>query len=542
MADLGFDPAQLQALMAQFAPSEDERKNAKMQALFLASMRLLQGRKGNELSTIGQAGQEGVGAYQSMLGAIPQQKMQQLSAGKTAADMIRQMQFSQKLLGGAGGTTPAASLPRIGESSPLGPSFAPPPTPTPQPSQNSGVDIRTQLKNMGVPEVSIMTAAASANPQEAIAKLLDEYSKPVFGQGKIPMLRNQNGFYAAPVAGGTDALAAQTRAEKTAEADVATQNELVSVPSVNPDGSPGQTKTMTKAAALALARGDVPPVRASLPPVGDLPQLGGRTPGAFSSMPPENRAGMARDMATNNRTSADLNYQPPMPVSALPKFGVAADPVSAERAKVNVETQAIGKRDANKGVIGQVDKSYEAASLAATQAIPLVHEARAMLDTGKVITGAGGNVGLGVGNWLAQAGFNAAKDPVANTQAFMATQARQVLSVIKSLGSGSGISDADREYASKIVGGDITLTEGAIRKLLDISEKAQMATINAHNSRAEKAANLMQNPDLKDFYTVQIPQAYARPGTAAPAAAPAPQRAAGRQKDIHYDARGNLIQ
>jgi len=59
-----------------------------------------------------------------------------------------------------------------------------------------------------------------------------------------------------------------------------------------------------------------------------------------------------------------------------------------------------------------------------------------------------------------------------NTVAFAASMGNQVGQIIKQFGAGTGLSDADREYAEKIVGGDPgSLTEASIRELMRIQEK-----------------------------------------------------------------------
>lgn len=110
-----------------------------------------------------------------------------------------------------------------------------------------------------------------------------------------------------------------------------------------------------------------------------------------------------------------------------------------------------------------------------------------LLNSG-MITGAGAEFLTNAGNLLAsRLGFKAAEDPVANTQAFAATMGNQVGQIIKQFGSGTGLSDADREYAEKIVGGKITLNEKAIRRLLAINKKAYSNVIKRFNKKAEQA-------------------------------------------------------
>jgi len=122
----------------------------------------------------------------------------------------------------------------------------------------------------------------------------------------------------------------------------------------------------------------------------------------------------------------------------------------------------------------------------AVKALESVYEAKNLLKAG-IITGTGAEWITSFGNLLSsRLGFNYG-DPVANTQAFAATMGNQVGQIIKQFGAGTGLSDADREYAEKIVGGKITLNEGAIRRLIYINEKAHKNVINRYNQTAKQA-------------------------------------------------------
>jgi hypothetical protein len=114
-------------------------------------------------------------------------------------------------------------------------------------------------------------------------------------------------------------------------------------------------------------------------------------------------------------------------------------------------------------------------------------EAKSLMDSG-MITGTGAEFLTNAGNLLAsRLGFKAAEDPVANTQAYAATMGNQVGQIIKQFGAGTGLSDADREYAEKIVGGKINLNEKALRKLISINEKAFKNVIKRYNKKADQA-------------------------------------------------------
>ena len=65
--------------------------------------------------------------------------------------------------------------------------------------------------------------------------------------------------------------------------------------------------------------------------------------------------------------------------------------------------------------------------------------------------------------------------------------ARDVINILGSgsLGAGTGISDNDRLFAAKIVGGDVTLSKESIRKLLDINKRVNDAKITINLRRLE---------------------------------------------------------
>ena len=73
----------------------------------------------------------------------------------------------------------------------------------------------------------------------------------------------------------------------------------------------------------------------------------------------------------------------------------------------------------------------------------------------------------------------------ANTEAFLGSMGSQVGQIIKQFGSGTGLSDADRDYAKMIVGGDIELDEDSIRELMRIQEKIYRHQIGNYRSKSD---------------------------------------------------------
>lgn len=100
---LGFSPDQLQALIAQLGPQQADKDAARQQAILTASLGLLGARKGFEFDKIGQAGQQGVQAYQGYLqNAIKQRQeaLPQVMALRQMAMQNQAMQATQGILNG----------------------------------------------------------------------------------------------------------------------------------------------------------------------------------------------------------------------------------------------------------------------------------------------------------------------------------------------------------------------------------------------------------------------------------------------------------
>jgi hypothetical protein len=76
--------------------------------------------------------------------------------------------------------------------------------------------------------------------------------------------------------------------------------------------------------------------------------------------------------------------------------------------------------------------------------------------------------------------------------------AQNVGKIIKQFGAGTGLSDADRQYAEKMAGGKITLDVKALNKILDINERAARNVITRHN---KDVAGIKTNIPL----TVEMP-------------------------------------
>ena len=177
---------------------------------------------------------------------------------------------------------------------------------------------------------------------------------------------------------------------------------------------------------------------------------------------------------------------------------------SAGASKTNI--QFGGKKlseELSKGVAKDLLTEREAAR-DAVSSLEATVETRGLLDSG-IISGFGSNFILGMGKALQKAGINIAEDPITNTETFVATRAQEVGRIIKLFGAGTGLSDADRAYASKAAAGDIALNETSIRKILEINERAARNVIKSYNESVDKIPEGTAEYDL----SIQLPESLA---------------------------------
>jgi hypothetical protein len=166
--------------------------------------------------------------------------------------------------------------------------------------------------------------------------------------------------------------------------------------------------------------------------------------------------------------------------------------------------KAVGKGQADKLFASQT-AAEDAASILTTN-----NEARALLDKG-MITGAGAEFLVSLNQGLKQLGMDFGyAEASANAQAYGAVLGNNVGRMIKQFGAGTGLSDADREYAAKIAAGTIKMDEKALRKILDINDKMARNVINAHNKKYK---------GVKTNIPVTVEMPAAAPSPAAPSLA-----------------------
>jgi hypothetical protein len=148
---------------------------------------------------------------------------------------------------------------------------------------------------------------------------------------------------------------------------------------------------------------------------------------------------------------------------------------------------------------------------------------RDLLKAG-AITGTGADFFIGLNNALAQAGLDFGyADAAANSQAYVAAMGANVGRLIKQFGAGTGLSDADREYAEKMAGGKIALTEAALRRILSINDRAANRVIDLHNRNVKNIKSITTLTVEKPVFDKPKPSAESQiPGAAAPAPTASP--------------------
>lgn len=156
------------------------------------------------------------------------------------------------------------------------------------------------------------------------------------------------------------------------------------------------------------------------------------------------------------------------------------------------------------GVGEQIVKAREAARDVPVR-IQAIHEARSALDKGAT-TGA-------LADWRLQAQklFGLAPEDVQNTEVFRASVGREVLGQIKALGANP--SNTDRDYIEKVAGGQITLDEKSLRRILDMQEKYARQTLRTFNREAKSVMDANPNAyrSIQGVMQFEEPPEYAAP-------------------------------
>ena len=98
-------------------------------------------------------------------------------------------------------------------------------------------------------------------------------------------------------------------------------------------------------------------------------------------------------------------------------------------------------------------------------------------------------------------------DPaVTNAQEFVSEAGKIVADQIKDFGSGTGLSDADREYAKLIAAADITTQQEALFNLLKIRRRAMVETVEKFNKVRSATARRVGEQNMTTFPAITMPE------------------------------------
>ena len=135
---------------------------------------------------------------------------------------------------------------------------------------------------------------------------------------------------------------------------------------------------------------------------------------------------------------------------------------------------------------------------------PLLDSLIKTVESNTLITGKTANFEEGLSGYLDELGLLSGDQSkrLADTQGFIAAQAQRVAQIITAFGSGTGLSDADREYALKAAGGDITMTKDGILRILKIAKKQTQWARQNHNANVNR---IMKKYDQSQRDTMLFP-------------------------------------
>jgi len=147
-------------------------------------------------------------------------------------------------------------------------------------------------------------------------------------------------------------------------------------------------------------------------------------------------------------------------------------------------------------LLGAEVKNYGELNTKAYQAVDGIYindQSMDIFDKG-IILGKFGEMRLQIAKGLEALGMSSeeAKEVTANTQAYLAYRGNAVANIIQAFGAGTGLSDQDRKYATAMAGGEIEMSELAVKKILEIERKMYINTIETNNEAVSRMINRTQ--------------------------------------------------
>jgi hypothetical protein len=117
---------------------------------------------------------------------------------------------------------------------------------------------------------------------------------------------------------------------------------------------------------------------------------------------------------------------------------------------------------------------------------------RSLPTIDNMFTGAGAEIKLNIARYAEAMGLSGKYivDPasIVDTEAYMANAGQRVAEYIVNLGAGTGLSDADREYAQEVVAGKITVSAETLKRLLKELKQGAQNKINRYKQTRSRVA------------------------------------------------------
>jgi len=141
---------------------------------------------------------------------------------------------------------------------------------------------------------------------------------------------------------------------------------------------------------------------------------------------------------------------------------------------------------------------------------------RSLPTIDNMFTGAGAEIKLNIARYAEALGLSGdyLVDPasIVDTEAYVANAGQRVAEYIVNLGAGTGLSDADREYAQAVVAGKITVSAETLKRLLKELKQGAQNKINRYKqTRSRVAKSLGKDGEAalswfpEDFYVDEGP-------------------------------------
>jgi len=190
-----------------------------------------------------------------------------------------------------------------------------------------------------------------------------------------------------------------------------------------------------------------------------------------------------------------------VPKGTVLKAGGTKVAVNLNSEEENALNKELGKLKAN-----AVMESYKEANSAQIGSQVIDNQWDIISSQIGVISGTAAEFKLGAAKVLKAVGLIGGDDSdtdqlIENTETYVANAGNLVARVIKEFGAGTGLSDADREFAQKIVAGTLTLDAKSMKKLIKLQARAVRRQIEEHNKTVAKLA-----PKNQASLSVEVPE------------------------------------